>query len=316
MESILVLSPESLTCSICYEILSNPQECNNCHNLFCDVCIKDYLTTKDKYRRVYYCPLCRNKKNNFKENNGVNNIINDLIMTGKKMCYKCDKVFDNKIFKSHIDKCWIKCIKCHKIFINEEKFLKHFENHGKNEMDKIVNVYFNKKFEKEKKINEDDFGKIKREKFEDNLISSDKNSKNNPKSNNSALVIDKNDYIPKYDLYFCGKINNIKCSCCVNKKCSPNGELCINCMKKNLKLHGLKKHYLINKSGKACKYSHGSFHCNSKFEEIKQDKGGNFYKSEKICKGEYICDACKYITKLMNYYLPTEVIKKLIERDK
>ena len=190
--------------------------------------------------------------------------------------------------------------------------MKHFSKHGTNEKEKLINAYFNKKVDIIRKINEqkneEDTGKIKREKFVNNLVETNNN-------NNSMQIIDKNDYNPKYDLYFCGKNNNINCSCCSNKKCSPNGELCKNCMKKNLKFHGLKKHYLINKKGKACRYSHGNFHCNSSFEEIKEDQGGNFYKKQNICKGNFTCEACKNITELMNHYLPTEVIKKLIERD-
>ena len=217
----------------------------------------------------------------------------------------------------HINKCWHKCIVCHKVFIDDKEFLKHFDTHGKNELESLINVYLNKKVDRIKRLNEEkneeDSGKIKREKFVNNLI--DNNNNTNSKTNNSIQIIDKNDYNPKYDLYFCGKSNNIKCSCCSNKKCSPNGELCINCMRKNQKLHGLKKHYLINKKGKACKYSHGSFHCNSKFEAIKEDKAGNFFKKQLICKVDFTCEACKYITEIMNHYLPTEVIKKLIERD-
>jgi len=127
----------------------------------------------------------------------------------------------------------------------------------------------------------DNYGKIKREKFENNLLKSKNNSpKNISQNENSILIIDKNDYNAKYDLYFCGKNNNIDCSCCINKKCCPNGELCINCMKKNQKLHNLKRHYLINKKGKACRYCHGNFHCNSINEEIMKDQGGNFYKKQ------------------------------------
>ena len=226
MESLLILPIESLTCSICYDILEHPFECNNCHNLFCQNCIKDYLNTKDKYRRKYFCPLCRNKKNSFSENAGVNNILSEFLITGKKVCNKCNNVFDEDKFKSHINKCWHKCIKCHKIFIDEMIFLKHFSKHGTNEKEKLINAYFNKKVDIIRKINEqkneEDTGKIKREKFMNNLVETN--------NNNSMQIIDKNDYNPKYDLYFCGKNNNINCSCCSNKKCSPNGELCKNCM--------------------------------------------------------------------------------------
>jgi hypothetical protein len=320
MSNLLILPQESLTCSICFDILDHPVECNNCHNLFCQSCIKDYITSKDKYRRLFFCPLCRNKKNNFKENQEVNNILNEYKISGKKICNKCKNIFDSNKIQMHYDKCWIKCIKCHKIFNNDEKFLEHFGNHGKNEMEKIINNYFNKKEEKNKKIeeekNEDDCGLIQREKFENNLVkSNNSSSKEVSENNDSILVIDKNDYNSKYDLYFCGKNNNINCSCCKNKKCSPNGELCINCMKRNQKLHGLKKHYLINKKGKACKYSKGSFHCYTTYESIEKDNGGNFYKKQNICKGDFTCEACKNITKIMNFYLPAEIIKKLIERD-
>ena len=312
MESLLVLSHESITCCICCEILEHPLECNNCHNLFCNNCIKEYLDTKDKYRRTFFCPLCRNKKNSFKENSKIDNILQEYKISGKIVCNKCKNVTEKEKYKEHANKCWYKCIKCHKLFINEDTFINHFSNHGKNELTKILNSLFNGKTRLIKKINEEkneiDFGKIKREKYENNLNIDNKN-------NQKMILIDMVDYNPKYNLFFCGKENNIKCKCCSNKKCSPNGELCINCMKKNQKYHGLKKHYLINKKGKACKYSKNNFHCNSKFEIINEDNGGNFYKIEKICKDDYTCDACKNITELMNYYLPTQVIKKLIERD-
>ena len=65
MNSVLILPRESLICSICDGLLEKPYECNSCNNLFCDECIKSYLDTKEKYRRLYYCPLCRDKKKQF-----------------------------------------------------------------------------------------------------------------------------------------------------------------------------------------------------------------------------------------------------------
>jgi hypothetical protein len=79
--------------------------------------------------------------------------------------------------------------------------------------------------------------------------------------------------------------------------------------------YDLKNYYLINKKGRACKYTHGSFHCYSKFQGIKIDKGGNYFKEEKICNDKFTCEACKNITELMLHYLPSNVIKKLLERD-
>ena len=65
MENMLILSRESLICNICDDLLENPYECKSCNNLFCEECINSYINTKDKYRRLYFCPLCRTKKNNF-----------------------------------------------------------------------------------------------------------------------------------------------------------------------------------------------------------------------------------------------------------
>ena len=309
MESILILPRVTLICSICDDLLESPYECIICHNLFCADCIKSYLDTKDKYRRLYFCPMCRNKKNNFIQNSKINDLLEDFKNSGKKLCIKCNSVLNQEKYKSHINKCWYKCIICHQLFPYEKKFLEHYTiNENKNELNKILNK-FNRKANTIETNSKENNEKIKREKFENNL------PKDNIKKENNFTLIDRNGYNIEYDLYFCGKDTLIDCNCCSIKKCCPKGELCQNCMKKNVKYHSLKGYYLINKKGKACKYKNGSFHCFSKFYEIKRDKGGNFYKDEKICCYNYTCEACQNITNLMNYYLSANIIKKLIERD-
>lgn len=314
MESILAIPKSSITCSICYDLLENPIQCNSCNNLFCETCINEYINTKDKYRRIYYCPLCRNKKNNFCENSKINEIIEDIKKSTKRKCPKCKSIIDQNIFKAHINGCWHKCKLCHLLFSTEEKFLTHFSQNSKCKLDKILSK-FNRKanltLSKKNTSTEVGTERIKREKFENNLP-----QKKEDKENNSNFVlVDRHDYDKNYDLFFCGKDNGINCKCCVKHICCPEGELCKECMKTNLKYHNLKQHYLINKKGRACKYSHGSFHCYSKFQGIKQDKGGNYFKDEKICDEKYTCEDCKNITELMMYYLPQKVIKKLLERD-
>ena len=312
METRLVLPRESLICSICDELLEKPYECNSCNNLFCEECIKSYLNTKDKYRRLYFCPLCRNKKNNFCENSKINDLIEDFKKSGKKICKKCKSIINQENYRNHINKCWYKCITCHLLFSSESNFIEHFQNE-KNELIKVIDKFnrkANPKIKNNNSDNEKNYGKIKRDKFENNL-----HKKENGKEENNFVIIDKNGYNPEYDLYFCGKNNGINCKCCVSKICSPQGEICPHCMRNNLKFHNLKGYYLINKKGKACKYSHGNYHCYTKFDEIKQDKGGNYFKEQKICCDKYACQACKDITELMKYYLSTNTIKKLIERD-
>ena len=318
METILVLPRESLICSICDDLLEKPYECNSCNNLFCEECIKSYLDTKDKYRRLYFCPLCRNKKNNFCENSKINDLIEDFKKSGKKICKKCKSILNQENFRNHINKCWYKCSVCHLLFSNETNFLEHFLE--KNELIKVIDKFNRKtnskinnndnKSNNNNSDNEKKYGKIKREKFENNLV-----KKENEKEENNFVIIDKTGYNIEYDLYFCGKNNGINCKCCESKICSPEGEICPHCMRNNLKFHNLKGYYLINKKGKACRYSHGNYHCYTKFDEIKQDKGGNYKKKKKICSDKYTCQACKDITELMNYYLSTNTIKKLIERD-
>ena len=106
MESILVLPRDSFICNICEEFLENPFECNSCNNLFWEQCIKAYLNTKDKYRRIYFCPLYRNKKNNFSENSKINDLIENFKQSDKLMYKKWETILTKDKFKSHINICW------------------------------------------------------------------------------------------------------------------------------------------------------------------------------------------------------------------
>ena len=315
MKSILVLPRESLICSICDDLLESPYECNSCNNLFCADCIKTYLDTKDKYRRLYFCPICRNKKNNFIENSKIDDLLKNFKKCGKKLCTKCNSVLCEEEYSSHKKACWYKCIVCHQLFINEKKFLEHYTKKENKELNNIIDKFNRKANINKNKVtlkNNQNENKeiIKREPFKNNLP-----KKDNIKQESNFILVDRKGYNVEYDLYFCGNLNGIKCKCCITNKCCVEGELCQICMKKNVKYHNLKGYYLINKKGIACKYNHGYFHCYSKLYEIKKDKGGNFYKEEKICCDNYTCEACKNITKLMNYYLPGDIIRKLVERD-
>ena len=312
MENMLILSRESLICSICDDLLENPYECKSCNNLFCEECINSYISTKDKYRRLYFCPLCRTKKNNFCESTKIKELLENFKNSGKKLCVKCKSILSQDKINSHKNNCWHKCMICHQIFPNATKFLEHYSNNENHELNKIISKFNRKANLKKIAQNEGEskgFGKIKREKFVNNL------KKKDHKEENNFVLINRNGYNSKYNLFFCGENNGINCKCCINKTCSPEGEICPKCMKQNLKYHNLKGYYLINKKGMACKFSNGNFHCYSKFEEKIKDKGGNFFKQEKICGVKYTCEACKNITEIMNYYLPTQIIKKLIERD-
>ena len=140
---------------------------------------------------------------------------------------------------------------------------------------------------------------------------------NNPKpeSNRPATIPGDAKLNEEYDLYFCGKPNHIDCICCTEHKCKPGSCMCISCMKLNKKYHKLKSHYLINKSGRACKYSHGYFHCYCNYIHIVYDVGNNIFKPVYKCQGDNICKPCEEITLLMETYLPNTICQKLRDRE-
>ena len=79
----------------------------------------------------------------------------------------------------------------------------------------------------------------------------------------------------------------------------------------NKKYHGLKKHYLINKAGRACRISKnlecfcmGFFYVNGK----KVQCGNTCF--------DFFCNPCKQLSKLIKYYLNEEQIRILQIKDK
>ena len=122
-------------------------------------------------------------------------------------------------------------------------------------------------------------------------------------------------YYKEYDLFFCGKQNDIDCICCKDHICKPGNCMCLICMKINKKYHKLKSHYLINKAGRACKYSHGSFHCYSNYLHVVNDIVNNVFKPIYRCHGRNVCKPCQEITLLMEQYLTPGICQKLRDRE-
>jgi hypothetical protein len=100
----------------------------------------------------------------------------------------------------------------------------------------------------------------------------------------------------EYDLVFCNNNNKIN-----NKICKPGNELCINCMKINQAYHGLKKHYLINKAGRAAKLKKNKFICNCAFIN-KITKNELTFNNKCICSDSVSCSACNDLTQIKDYY--------------
>ena len=160
-------------------------------------------------------------------------------------------------------------------------------------------IYYNNIIEEEEKIN----------KYVDYL------NYPRPESIKPSTIPGDSKLDPEYDLYFCGKSNRIDCICCTEHKCLPGNCMCISCMKLNKRYHKLKSHYLINKAGRACKYSHGYFHCYCNYAHIVHDAGNNIFRPVYRCQGENICKPCEEITLLMETYLPNTICQKLRDRE-
>ena len=94
-------------------------------------------------------------------------------------------------------------------------------------------------------------------------------------------------------LYFCGKkIEQF------NKICKPNEMMCKDCMKKNKEIYHLDNHRsaLININGRVCtnSFKDKQFRCYGKFIDDKVIKN--------CIVGEFICNACKELSKNEKYY--------------
>ena len=125
-----IIQDDEIYCSICYDILNDPIECQECQTNFCRECV-EVVKKKNKEKKIENkCPLCQ-KEQNLKENIVFREI---LLKNIQRICKKCKKLFSNKNdFDEHIKKCKLyKCKICHKIkFINDDEFLQHIKDNHK-----------------------------------------------------------------------------------------------------------------------------------------------------------------------------------------
>ena len=125
-----IIQDDEIYCSICYDILNDPIECQECQTNFCRECV-EVVKKKNKEKKIENkCPLCK-KEWNLKENIVFREI---LLKNIQRICKKCKKLFSNKNdFDEHIKKCKLyKCKICHKIkFINDDEFLQHIKDNHK-----------------------------------------------------------------------------------------------------------------------------------------------------------------------------------------
>ena len=302
---------ELFTCMIHDGILIDPVTCQDCNNNFCNECATDSKKRKDN------CPYCGHNPFNFERNNILRNLINSMVL----ICNKCGRKFEKneeKEYDDHILKCVkLSCLLCKKDFYNTNDFSEHIlkDNYHLN----IISLKFDTNISIQ---NENSSNGILPGIYQDpskprhylNLLNKarkvDISKEQNINFENVDSLIQNNIYVPKecvlnpeMDLYFCYQKTNLNCKCCKDQICQPGNCLCKRCMNLNKEYHGLKMHYLINKAGRAARYSKRHFHCYCKYIKQVKNDNGNIFNNKFFCGDITYCPPCLNLNDLMDHYL-------------
>lgn len=302
---------ELFTCMIHDGILIDPVTCQDCNNNFCNECATDSKKRKDN------CPYCGHNPFNFERNNILRNLINSMVL----ICNKCGRKFEKneeKEYDDHILKCVkLSCLLCKKDFYNTNDFSEHIlkDNYHLN----IISLKFDTNISIQ---NENSSNGILPGIYQDpskprhylNLLNKarkvDISKEQNINFENVDSLIQNNINVPKecvlnpeMDLYFCYQKTNLNCKCCKDQICQPGNCLCKRCMNLNKEYHGLKMHYLINKAGRAARYSKRHFHCYCKYIKQVKNDNGNIFNNKFFCGDITYCPPCLNLNDLMDHYL-------------
>ena len=311
----------------------------------CSICktkikgIKNYKEHKNKCENLYKCKICGL---NFNEKEFIKHINNNEHK--KIIIFSFDKSNQNKKWnekfqhemmqfqrENETENNYLNFLKVEQE--NENKIInwkKDYENKQKNNQNNEIEGYLDSKiiYEFQNYLNiksEKNFDKIftnyfygneRFENFQNTKEFQDvcviDNKKNYIISFKDFIVPDKCIFLDKYNLYYCFRNNNLNCNCCKNHICQPGNCMCKECMQTNLSYHGLKKYYLINKAGRACKFSYSNYYCHCRTERRTKNDNGNIFVAMEWCHyPSFPCLACEEATKLMDKYIDQELINKL-----
>ncbi len=287
-------SLSNLICFICKESKKYYKKCKNCNNFFCEDCVNKWKNVCiDDFGKPIFCFFCKgylsitdaysinNKIKNLGYEESKNNVLNNI----NNIQNNINNVQNN---------------------INEENSI-NYNNNNNN----YPNEKTNRKilFSKSKKSYKCIIDTRKLEKYNSNFEEIN-NTSNKMKFN--EFINNSINYSEEYDLFYCGKNNNINCSCCKEKICKLGNCLCVNCMKINIEYHDLKSHYLINKSGRLTKVNQilECFCCCLYIEDDRPVKCGY---ENKVSKKYYTCKSCEDLTKIITNYLSLSNINNLIK---
>lgn len=305
-----------LSCYNCFKILKNPVECIKCNKNFCKEHIKDFKC----------CPCCKEAPFSCEVNPGIIKLLekheNEMIKNNKEniACSKC----------SFIGNPWQFCVhfsENHKKILIET-FGKKIEKPGqinfkmpqrnKNQKNQNFEIYYT--------LNEmKDYNKNNIKNLNNEMLNN-KNNKNEKRINNSLNLQQqklknicktqrKYDNFPhnilnkieNLNLHYCNKKNEkINCDCCLpDQICRLGNCLCVDCMKHNIILFGLKNGELFNKAGRVARSENEEYHCREIFDVKTKNKLGEYGLEKKQCSfiDRYYCNECKILNKYKKIYL-------------
>ena len=285
-------------CFICKEKIIG---LNNYKSHVCKKKFKNNIENLEKQYLQKEKDLIKKKGNNIEENDTNDNINSDKENNSNKSSKK--KFSFHSHFSSSSEDKKVETDETFNGYINGKQ-IHEFVNFLEIKTEENYSIMFDKFMKSKKSFKE--FSKTKDFINQTNKKKEEYNPKNYIKFS-ELKIPSKCQFVEKYNLYYCFKKTDNECSCCPDHICKPGCCFCKDCMRVNVSYHNLKIYYLINKAGRASKFSHGYFHCHCRTNQSNERFYLNFWCHEPSIP----CDACQELYFNMDYYLDDEIVSIL-----
>ena len=93
-----------LKCSICYNLIWDPVEINECNHTFCNYCLNKWLKIKS------FCPICKQSSINIRPSKAISRLCGELKI--KCSNERCKETPEYSNYIEHLEKCKYKKYKC------------------------------------------------------------------------------------------------------------------------------------------------------------------------------------------------------------
>ena len=285
-------------CFICKEKIIG---LNNYKSHVCKKKFKNNIENIEKQYLQKEKDLIKKKGNNIEENDTNDNVNSDKENNSNKSSKK--KFSFHSHFSSSSEDKKVETDETFNGYINGKQ-IHEFVNFLEIKTEENYSIMFDKFMKSKKSFKE--FSKTKDFINQTNKKKEEYNPKNYIKFS-ELKIPSKCQFVEKYNLYYCFKKTDNECSCCPDHICKPGCCFCKDCMRVNVSYHNLKIYYLINKAGRASKFSHGYFHCHCRTNQSNERFYLNFWCHEPSIP----CDACQELYFNMDYYLDDEIVSIL-----